>query len=132
MNATGSVLLDTSVVVDYLRQEDLSLLDQMEQAKDLYLPLVVLGELLFGAYKSQQKEETLSQVQEFLRACILLLPGEATAEFYGQIKANLSRKGSPIPQNDIWVAAVALEHNLPLATRDAHFSKVDGLSVLAW
>jgi tRNA(fMet)-specific endonuclease VapC len=55
-----------------------------------------------------------------------------TAEFYGEIKAQLSLAGKPIPQNDIWIAAATKEHDLPVATRDRHFSFVSGLTVLQW
>jgi tRNA(fMet)-specific endonuclease VapC len=132
MNATGSVLLDTSVVIDYLRKQDQALIEHLEGANELYLPLVVLGELLYGAHKSTQKEQTLEDVRKFLRVCSLLIPDEVTADLYGKVKAALARKGTPIPQNDIWIAAAALEHNLPLATRDGHFSKVVDLVVWNW
>ena len=131
MNATGSVLLDTSVVVGYLR-EDPHLHQKIDQADDVYLPLVVLGELLYGAHKSMQRDKMLAQVKGFLDGCILILPDQATAELYGQIKAELSIIGKAIPQNDIWIAAVAKEHDLPVATRDQHFSFVPGLTVLSW
>jgi len=132
MGGTGSVVLDTSVVVDYLRKLDLKLIRELEEAEDLYLPLVVLGELLYGAYKSNQREQTLADVKRFTGVCTLLVPDETTADLYGQIKASLARQGTPIPQNDIWIAALSLEHQFPLATRDAHFLKVSGLIVLNW
>ena len=58
MNATGSVLVDTSVVVDYLRQDPI-LHQKIDQVEDVYLPLTALGELLYGAHKSQQKGKAL-------------------------------------------------------------------------
>jgi tRNA(fMet)-specific endonuclease VapC len=131
MNAIGSVLLDTSVVVGYLRR-DLNLHKKIEQANDVYLPLVVLGELLYGAHKSAQKAKMLAQVKDFLNGCILILPDEATAELYGEIKAELSSAGKTIPENDVWIAAAAREHDLPVATRDQHFSFVSGLNILNW
>jgi tRNA(fMet)-specific endonuclease VapC len=131
MNAIGSVLLDTSVVVDYLRQ-DPHLHQKIDQSDDVYLPLVVLGELLYGAHKSMKKDKMLAQVKGFIDGCILILPDEATADFYGQIKAELSTLGKPIPQNDIWIAAAAKQHDLPVVTRDQHFSFVPGLNVLSW
>ena len=120
MSATGSVLADTSIVVDSFRQ-DASLHEKILAAEDVYLPLVVLGELLYGAYKSTRREKTLAQVQEFSRGCILLLPDEKTAEFYGQIKLELTAAGTMIPENDIWIAATARQYDLPVATRDRHF-----------
>jgi tRNA(fMet)-specific endonuclease VapC len=98
MNATGSVLVDTGIVVDYLRQ-DLSLHEKIDRIEDVYLPLVVLGELLYGAYKSKQKEKALAQVREFSRGCIVIRPDEATAKLYGQIKAALAGSGRSIPEN---------------------------------
>jgi tRNA(fMet)-specific endonuclease VapC len=62
----------------------------------------------------------------------VLLPDEATPELYGRISAQLAQAGTPIPQNDIWIAALALQSDLPLATRDAHFSHVTGLQLLHW
>jgi tRNA(fMet)-specific endonuclease VapC len=131
MNAIGSVLLDTSVVVDYLRQ-DPGLHRKLDQVDDVYLPLVVLGELLFGAYKSNQSAKALAQVQAFYDGCIVLLPDEKTADLYGQIKAELSAAGRKIPENDVWIAAVARQQGYPLATRDRHFSFVPDLTILDW
>jgi predicted nucleic acid-binding protein len=62
----------------------------------------------------------------------LLFPSETTTREYGRIKAELARAGAPIPENDVWIAALAIEHGLPLATCDAHFSRVSGLTVLDW
>jgi tRNA(fMet)-specific endonuclease VapC len=131
MSAIGSVLLDTSVVVDYFRQ-DLTLHKRIDQVDDVYLPLVVLAELLYGAHKSTQPAKALAEVQEFQRGCIIMLPDETTADLYGQIKAELSAAGRKIPENDVWIAAVARQQGYPLATRDRHFSFVSGLSILDW
>ena len=131
MNAIGSVLLDTSVVIDYLRQ-DLALHQEIDQVDDVYLPLVVLGELLYGAHKSNHAAKSLEQVQAFYSGCIVLLPDEKTAELYAQIKAELSSAGTKIPENDVWIAAAARQQGYPLATRDRHFSFVSGLNILEW
>jgi len=96
------------------------------------LPLNALGELLYGVYRSSFREKGLKQVEEFLRICFVLEPNERTAYIYGRIKADLSQRGRPIPENDVWIAAIALEHDLPVATRDPHFSLVQGLTVLPW
>jgi tRNA(fMet)-specific endonuclease VapC len=69
---------------------------------------------------------------KFLRVATVLLPDENTAEQYGQIKAELARIGRPIPENDVWIAAMARQHDLPIATRDAHFAAVSHLKTLAW
>jgi len=71
-------------------------------------------------------------VQNFLKAVVVLSPGVTPAEHYGRIRADLAKAGTPIPENDIWIAALALEHDLPLAARDAYFDRISGLQVLKW
>jgi len=130
-NATGSVLLDTSVVVDYFRQ-DPKLHLKIDQVDDICVSLEVLGKLYHGARKSSQKEKSLTQVRNCSQSCIVLLPDETTAELSAQIKAELAAKGKSIPENDVWIAAIARQEDLPLATRDRHFSFVSGLTILDW
>jgi tRNA(fMet)-specific endonuclease VapC len=123
MTTSDSVLLDTTVVVDHLRGKNLSISQKLKTIETLYLPLTALGELLFGAYNSAFQAKGLRQIEEFLRVCAVLETSERTAHIYGRIKADLSQRGKPIPQNDIWIASVALEHDLPLATRDPHLPR---------
>lgn len=132
MSASGSVLLDTTVVVDHLRGKNPSIGQKLREIGTLYLPLTGLGELLYGAYNSVFQAKGLKQIEDFLKICAVLAPNQRTAHIYGQIKTDLSRRGNPIPQNDIWIAAVALENGLPLATRDPHFDQVTGLIVFKW
>jgi tRNA(fMet)-specific endonuclease VapC len=130
MSSTDTVLLDTSIIVAHFRN-DPALADTLKSTT-LYIRLTVLGELYYGAFKSGHRDKTLKQLQEFLRVCAVLLSEELTAEYYGHIKADLERIGSRIPENDLWIAAIAQEHQLPLVTRDRHFSLVTGLHTLAW
>jgi tRNA(fMet)-specific endonuclease VapC len=127
----GNVLLDTTIVVAHWRG-DAALTTNLQQANALYLPLTALGELYYGAYRSRNPAKGLAQIREFLTAVIVLHPGETTADNYGQIKAALAQAGTPIPQNDIWIAAFAKEYQLSLAARDDHFKLVGGLNLLAW
>ena len=71
-------------------------------------------------------------VDDFLQMAALLYPDSATAERYARAAVALEAKGQMIPETDLWIAAVALECDMPLAARDAHFQAVDGLTVLAW
>jgi len=131
MPASGDVLLDTSVVIPYFRG-DAAIGAQVRATSALFLPQTVLGELYCGAHLSRNPAKHLATIQTFLAAVALLSPGLATAECYGRIRAQLARAGTPIPENDIWIAALALEHQLPLAARDAHFDLVVGLPVFKW
>ena len=93
---------------------------------------MVLGELHYGALRAQRREAQLALIRDFLQTATLLLPDRSTSERYGQVKAELAGIGRPIPDNDIWIAAMARQFDLPLVTRDAHFSAVPRLTTLAW
>ncbi len=62
----------------------------------------------------------------------VLVINDITCKHYGSIKASLKRNGKPIPENDIWISALAIQHNLTLATRDNHFKEVEGLKIEEW
>lgn len=131
MPAIGKIVLDTSVAVAHLRGIQAVTL-QLEQFDTLYLPLIVLGELLHGIRKSTRSQENLAGLRRWLRATTLISLTEATAEQYAVIKGDLARTGTPIPENDIWIAAHAKELGLSSATRDAHFERIEGLQILKW
>ena len=98
----------------------------------MYVPLVVLGELYFGVERAVRRDNALAQVREFLKITTLLLPDESTAEHYGHIKSDLIGIGRPIPENDLWIAAAARQHDLPVATPDAHFAVIPHLKTVYW
>ena len=131
MPASGDVLLDTSVVIPYFKG-DATLRADFLSSTTLYLPLTVLGELNCGANLSKNPARHLAQIQNFLAAVVILSPSVTTAEHYGLIRARLAQAGTPIPENDIWIAALAVEHQLPLVTRYSHFNRIAALQVLNW
>ena len=133
MLATGKVVLDTSVAVAHLRGVTAATARlQSYENESLLLPTVALGELLHGARKSARGAENLSNLKTWLQTVTLLPLTETTANCYASIKLGLSRAGTPIPENDIWIAAHAVEHDLPLATSDEHFQRIADLVVLDW
>lgn len=124
---TGSkCLLDTSVIINTFRAHS-TIIEQLDALDEVYVPLTVIGELYFGAYKSPNPVKHIARLKLFLSNCIALNPDLETADFYGSIKASLMTKGKPIPENDIWIAAIAKQWQLPLYTNDKHFSEVDGV-----
>ena len=131
MSAPESVLLDTSVVVEHLRFKNPAIAQKLNEPRILYLPLIARAELLFGAHASSAPK-VLKESQQFFRTCTLLLPSEGTSDIYARVGADLRRKGRNIPSNDLWIAAMALEYDLPLFAHDIHFSYVPGLTVLPW
>jgi len=131
MNTAGSVLVDTNVVIAYFRGDKV-VHPHFAGVTTVYLPWVVLGELHFGAQRAQRRLEQLAYIHDLLKYAVVLFADQDTTEVYGQVKAELARLGKPIPDNDLWIAAVARQHDLPLATRDAHFEQVPGLKTVAW
>jgi tRNA(fMet)-specific endonuclease VapC len=127
MQMTGNkLLLDTNIVIELFKgnQNVITMLDKQEK---VYLPTPVLGELYLGAYRSNNIPKKLEEIKHFLERCIVLYSDATTADKYALIKTNLLKKGKPIPENDIWIAATALHYQLPIFTFDAHFEEVEGL-----
>ena len=98
----------------------------------MYLSTIVLGELYYGAFRSAYCEKQLEQVRRFVRAAVLIGTDAQTSEAYGLIRSELATTGQPIPENDIWIAALARQHGVPLATRDQHFSRIPSIEVRFW
>ena len=124
------ILLDSSVVIPHLRGR--LNLNEYTGGEPLFVPLTVLGELYKGVFKSNQPQRNRTLLEDYLQSVAVLHPDTATAVHYAQISADLERKGTPIPENDIWIAAMAIECAMPLATRDAHFELIEGLQILRW
>ncbi|HEV2197955.1 MAG TPA: type II toxin-antitoxin system VapC family toxin [Candidatus Acidoferrum sp.] len=126
----GKALLDTNVVIAIFSGEK-SISEHLSRT-EVCVSSTVLGELYFGARKSANVAANLSKIDQFAAAIQVLSCDAATAQFYGQIKEQLRSKGRPIPENDIWIAAAALQHGLSLATRDDHFKEIDRLRTERW
>jgi len=127
----GRLLLDTSFVID-LFHGDTAAQRRTAAAEEVFLSTVALGELYYGAERSNRRSELLGQV-EALASAVTILPCDLdTARIYGSIKQGLRSKGRPLPENDVWIAAVALQHDLALATRDSHFLEIEGLTLERW
>jgi len=131
MNPAGSALLDTNIVIAHFRNDRIASA-HLESATSIYLPWVALGELYYGALRAQRRETQLALIRDFLQIATLLLPDQGTTERYGHVKAGLSAAGQPIPDNDIWIAALALQYDLPVATRDVRFRAIPQLKILEW
>ncbi|MBV8843362.1 MAG: type II toxin-antitoxin system VapC family toxin [Bryobacterales bacterium] len=96
------------------------------------IPVVVLGEFRFGAAQSRKREHYERWLNQNLRYYDVLPVTEETAISYAEIRAELKLTGSPIPSNDVWIAALCRQHSLPLLSRDRHFDRVKDLHRVAW
>jgi tRNA(fMet)-specific endonuclease VapC len=128
---SGRFLLDTNIVIA-LMQGEAQVVSQLQTADEVFVPSVALGELFFGAAKSGRPAENLAAVERFAAGRTIVGCDLAAAREYGKIKQQLRQKGRPIPENDIWIAAIAVANWLTLATRDDHFDHVEGLATDAW
>ena len=131
MRVNGRLAIDTNAVIAY-RECVASVCAIMEEADALFLPSIVLGELLYGAVNSAQPLKNERTVREFLAQSILAPIDEATAVRYATVRLDLKKAGHPIPENDLWIAATCLGLDVPLLTGDKHFDFVHGLEIIHW
>lgn len=122
------ILLDTNAYTAFMLGEA-EVIEVVAHAERLYLNSVVLGELLGGFAAGTREPKNRAELARFLDSPrVEVLPITAqTADSYALVYASLRRRGQPIPTNDLWIAASALEHGAGLLTRDAHFAQIDSL-----
>ncbi len=128
---SGKILLDTNIVIAFFANEE-SVVQKMQMSEQFYIPAIVLGELYFGAKKSSRPDQNLQRIDDLAATTAILSCDYLTAAHYGDVKDELRRKGRPIPENDIWIAALTRQHDLTLITRDAHFDQIEKLSSQTW
>ena len=122
------ILLDTNAYVRFLRGDE-KVMTYLAQADSVYMSVFVLGELYAG-FKAGNKERDNRQILErfLLKPTVSVLDATMeTADVFGLIMASLKKSGTPIPINDVWIAAHALETGSILVTYDDHFAVIPGL-----
>lgn len=127
----GSYLLDTNIIIALFARDPI-VEDQLGRSASVYVPAIVIGELFYGSYKSTRVQENLSRIEAFAARSAVLNCDANTARHYGRIKDALRRRGKPLPENDIWIAALSIQHDIKLVTRDAHFTEVSELVFENW
>ena len=105
---------------------------QIAAAEELHIPVIVLGEYRFGIATSRRRREYEAWLVRGRAFWDVLHVVEETATHYALIRQQLKRAGAPLPANDVWIAALAQQHDLPVLSRDAHFDAVPGLTRLSW
>jgi tRNA(fMet)-specific endonuclease VapC len=122
------LLLDTSAYVGFKLGVG-KVIDLVAGADHIFFSAVVLGELMFGFRNGSRFKENMEDLDLFLQhdAVETALIGRITADRYSRIASQLRKQGTPIPTNDIWIAAQTMEHGAELITSDKHFEKISGL-----
>jgi tRNA(fMet)-specific endonuclease VapC len=131
MPASGRFLLDTNIIIALLEGDD-SVLSNLDLAPEVFIPAIALGELFFGAAKSGRPAENTARVERFASGRAIVSTDSDVAREYGRLKHYLKKKGRPLPENDIWIAAAAKCRGMVLVTRDRHFPEVEDLRVADW
>jgi predicted nucleic acid-binding protein len=125
------MILDTNALSAFADGDD-RLWRLIEDQEHLAVPVIALGEYLFGVSESRWRSRYEHWLSSNLPLLDLLPVGRATARHYADIRRELKSAGRPIPSNDLWIAALAREHRLPVVSRDAHFAAVQGVKWLTW
>ena len=131
MNQSGRYLLDPNIVIAIFADE-VMVQERRQNVDKVFLPSPVIGELYYGARKSDRPTENLAKINDIVQQIRIIPCNLGTARWYGIIKNQLRRKGRLIPDNDIWIAAIAMQRGLILVTRDAHFDEVESLQTEHW
>ena len=122
------IMLDTTAYVGFKRN-NVETVEFILQAEQILFSPVVLGELMFGFRNGTRFKENMADLNNFLKhvSVNLMEIGEITSDRYSRIATQLKRQGTPIPSNDIWIAAQTMEHGAELITSDPHFKRIKGL-----
>ena len=125
------MILDTNAVSALFRG-DQSIAEVLAGHDQHHVPVIVIGEYRYGLARSRDRGR-LGRLLDLLIHHSIVLPIEIeTTAHYATLREELRRRGHPIPENDVWVAALARQHDLPVVTRDDHFDHVAGIERMSW
>lgn len=126
-----NLLIDTNIYSCALRGVT-DVVFVLQKARSIGISSISIGELLSGFKGGSKERQNIEELEDFLDSprVTIYCVDETTAEYYAEILNSLKTRGTPVPTNDIWIAAVAFQHGLKLFTRDRHFEKIAGLMML--
>ncbi len=125
------MILDTNALSDLI-DGNADVLKHLRTTRLHSLPVVVLGEFRFGLLRSRSRSAREQWLARLELEIEVLEITRATTHFYAQVREELRAKGQPIPSNDIWIAALALEHRLAILSKDSHFDRIEGVHRYGW
>jgi tRNA(fMet)-specific endonuclease VapC len=126
-----ALILDTNAVSAAADHEPAAL-EIVARAERVEVPVIVIGEYRLGIAQSRHYPSYKNWLRDWISAVTVLDIEEETTQHYAAIGLELKRKGTPIPANDLWIAALCRQHGLPLLSRDRHFDVVAGIHRLHW
>jgi tRNA(fMet)-specific endonuclease VapC len=125
------VILDTNAISAFADGEP-AVREKIAAAPGPYLPVIVIGEYRFGLLGARDHQRRLAWLVELTRHWTVLEVSADTAAAYSEIRQTLKERGNPIPSNDVWIAALARQHNLSVLSADPHFDNVPGVRRISW
>ena len=125
------MIIDTNALSAWAEQNDAAL-RIIEAQLFLCLPVIVLGEFRYGLLGSRKRAVLESELNFLEQTLKLLEITRETASVYSTIRYDLKQRGKPIPENDIWIAALARQHGFPIMSQDIHFDAVPGIRRIPW
>ncbi len=125
------MILDTNAV-SALFVGDPALAALLDSEDRHHLPSIVIGEYRYGLQRSSHRNHLEPLLAALIRESFILVVDEVTATAYSKIRNALRKLGRPIPENDVWIAALAIQHGVAVVTRDGHFGHVPGISCRDW
>ncbi|MCU0447615.1 MAG: type II toxin-antitoxin system VapC family toxin [Arcicella sp.] len=125
----ATLALDTNIAIDFLNGKP-TIVNLISQYESICLPITVCGELLFGAKNSGNAIKNIQKYQNFIDTCLVLETNQLIANEYANTRLELKAKGKPIPENDIWIAAICIVNDIPLISHDKHFENIDKLQLI--
>lgn len=126
------MILDTNAVSALLAGHDIALNSLLQGNSRQHLPLPVVAEYQYGILALNRPQRLAALLRRLEAESAVLCPDRATADHYAAIAHDLRQRGTPIPENDLWIAALARQYSLPIVSRDAHFDYVAGIRRLGW
>jgi tRNA(fMet)-specific endonuclease VapC len=125
------VIVDTNALSAW-HEGDLRVRRVLRQANTLVIPVIVVGEYRYGLTRSTRRDQAENWFSGLLSWIRIESITYYTAEIYARVRARLRDAGTPIADNDLWIASLALQTGMPVLSRDADFDRVEGLERVAW
>jgi tRNA(fMet)-specific endonuclease VapC len=125
------MLLDTNAISAWAKG-DAALWQALRPDRTWYLPSIALGEYRYGLLKSTRRAELEAWLESVEAACVVLAADGTTAKHYAELRRALDALPDEAPYHDLWIGALALQHNIEVVSRDAHFDKMLGVRRIGW
>ena len=125
------MILDTNAV-SALLGGDPSIGRALDAEDRHHLPVITIGEYRYGLARSRDRGRLARLLDLLIHHSVVLPVDVETTAHYATIREELRRRGRPIPENDVWIAALARQHDLPVLSRDDHFDEVSDIQRVSW